>query len=49
MKPEYEEDCTGDDSVCEEDDCSGCPCYLACFGEYPWTAAQQEYERSRGC
>ena len=48
MKYEYEEDCTGDDSICDEDDCSDCACYLACFGEYPWEAANAEYYRSRG-
>ena len=49
-----EEECTGDDSICEErieneDACSTCECYLACYGEYPDEAAKAEYERSRGC
>ena len=42
-----EDECTGDDSTCE-DDCSECACYLACHGEYPWDAANAEYNRSRG-
>ena len=49
-----EEECTGDDSICEErieneDACSTCDCYKACYGEYPWDAANAEYYSSRGC
>jgi hypothetical protein len=29
-------------------DCSTCGCYVCCYGENPWDAAIQEYERSRG-
>jgi hypothetical protein len=43
----------GRDADCEaaqadEYACSDCEHYLECFGEHPWDAAIQEYERSRG-
>ena len=32
----------------DESACDTCACYIACWGEFPWTAARVEYDGSRG-